>query len=161
MGIIMATTGKARLEVNLPPIPQAVGIARIFVRHQLISLRYADLIEDACVIASELMTNAVNATASDDPRTRGRIRMYLGPHEGRPVLEVWDSCPWMPVFREPDFVAESGRGLHIVRSLAADLGWRRDVDRGGKTVWALLGPAALLRDSGSSDDHGGEDIISP
>jgi hypothetical protein len=82
MGEIMGSTGKTRLEVNLTPIPQAVGIARIFVRHQLISLRYADLVEDACVITSELMTNAVKATASDDPKTRGRIRLYLGPHDG-------------------------------------------------------------------------------
>jgi anti-sigma regulatory factor (Ser/Thr protein kinase) len=90
------------------------------------------------VITSELVTNAVNATASDDPRTQGRIRLCLGPHNGRALLEVWDSCPWMPAFKEPDFVAESGRGLHIVKSLAAGLGWRKDEGE-GKTVWALLG----------------------
>jgi anti-sigma regulatory factor (Ser/Thr protein kinase) len=130
--------GNSRLEVALVPIPQSVSIARIFVRHQLICLHRTDLISDAATIASELVTNAVNATASDDLRRQGRIRMYLGPHEGRPLLEVWDSCPWMPVFREPDFVAESGRGLHIARSLAAGLGWRKE-EGGGKTVWALLG----------------------
>jgi anti-sigma regulatory factor (Ser/Thr protein kinase) len=139
MGASAVVTGNSRLEVTLVPIPQSVSIARIFVRHQLICLGRTDLISDAATIASELVTNAINATASDDPRTQGRIRMYLGPHDGRPLLEVWDSCPWMPAFREPDFVAESGRGLHIVRSLAAGLGWRRDEERGGKTVWALLG----------------------
>jgi anti-sigma regulatory factor (Ser/Thr protein kinase) len=116
-----------------------VAIARVFVRHQLISLRYADLIENACQIVSELVTNAVDATASDDPRAQGRIRLYLGPDQGRPLLEVWDSSPDLPVLREPDFVSESGRGLCLVKSLAVEFGWYETKDKGGKTVWARLG----------------------
>jgi anti-sigma regulatory factor (Ser/Thr protein kinase) len=138
MGAIIAVLGKSRLEVTLVPIPQSVAIARVFVRHQLISLRHADLIENAEQIVSELVANAVRATASDAPETRGRIRVFLGPHHGRPLLEVWDSSPEMPVMREPDFVSESGRGLNIVRSLAAGFGWYDTRDKGGKTVWALL-----------------------
>ncbi|MBC6470340.1 ATP-binding protein [Actinomadura alba] len=115
-----------------------MAIARVFVRHQLISLRHADLIENAGQIVSELVTNAVRATASDVPETRGSIRLFLGPHHGRPLLEVWDSSPEHPVVREPDFVSESGRGLNIVRSLAAEFGWYDTSDKGGKTIWALL-----------------------
>jgi anti-sigma regulatory factor (Ser/Thr protein kinase) len=132
-------TGRTRLEVTLVPIPQSVHIARVFVRHQLLSLRYADLIQDACTITSELVTNAVRATKSSRLQTQGRIELYLGPHRGRLLLEVWDPAPWMPTFEEPDYEAESGRGLHIVRQLAAELGWEEDKERGGKTVWALLG----------------------
>lgn len=138
MGTSAVGSGKTRLEITLVPIPQSVQIARVFVRHQLISLRYADLIEDACLIASELVTNAVRATRSSGLQTQGMIELCLGPHNGRPLLEVWDTAPWMPVFKEPDYEAESGRGLHLVKSLAADLGWREDNERGGKTVWALL-----------------------
>lgn len=129
-------TGKTRLEISLTPLPQAASVARVFVRHQLISLRYADLIEDACQITAELVGNAVKATASDGLRMPGRIRLYLGPNRGRPLLEVWDSSSLMPFLREPDFVSEAGRGLHIVKSLAAEFGWFEN--EGGKTVWALL-----------------------
>ena len=118
------------------PVGHSAGIARVFVRHQLISLGYPELVGNAAQIVSELVTNAVTATASDDPRTRGRIRLHLGLDQGRPLLEVWDSSPRMPVIREPDFAAESGRGLYIVGTLAARFGW---IEReGGKTVWALL-----------------------
>jgi hypothetical protein len=33
---------------------------------------------------------------------------------------------------------ESGRGMLIVASVAADFGWRRREDRPGKIMWVLL-----------------------
>src|SRR3954471_8427927 len=119
MQTVPTKAGKAYLEVTLIPMSQSVGIARVFVRHHLLSLGHRDLVDDATQIVSELVTNAVAATASHDPRTRGRIRMRLGPGRGRPLLEVWDSSPRLPVIREPGFAAESGRGLYIVGMLAA------------------------------------------
>jgi anti-sigma regulatory factor (Ser/Thr protein kinase) len=122
----------------LLPTPHSVAIARTLVRHRLIGFRFADLIDDAQVIVSELVTNAIAATESDDPKTRGHIKMTLLPNIGRPLLEVWDSAPELPVIRAAGPAAESGRGLHIVRRLSADFGWRTNTRRGGKTVWALL-----------------------
>ena len=124
------------MELTLFPIPQSVGIARVFVRHQLISLRYTDLVHDAEQIVSELVANAVAATAAAGDEGDRRVRLFLGPNHGRPLLEVWDPAPGTPVIREPDLVNESGRGLHIVRSLAAEFGWVES--EGGKTIWALL-----------------------
>ena len=118
------------------PVPQAASVARVFVRHQLISLRHADLIDDACQITGELVGNAVNATASAGIATDSHIRLYLGLNGGRPLLQVWDPVPSLPVLKEPDPVSESGRGLHIVGSLSAGFGWYENA--GGKTVWALL-----------------------
>jgi anti-sigma regulatory factor (Ser/Thr protein kinase) len=139
MAITRATAGKTRLEITLIPVPQAAEIARVFVRHQLISLGYADLIDDACVIVSEMVANAVVAVlATGDRATRESIRLRLGPNDGHPLVEVWDSSPEMPVMRELDHLAESGRGLHIIQSLAARFGWCPDEERGGKTIWALL-----------------------
>jgi anti-sigma regulatory factor (Ser/Thr protein kinase) len=106
MGTTLVGTGKMRLEVTLIRVPQSVSIARVFVRHQLTSLRRADLIDDAGQIVSELITNAIAVTASDAPRTQGHIKLYLGPYHGPPLLEVWDSSPLMPVMKEPDFVSE-------------------------------------------------------
>jgi anti-sigma regulatory factor (Ser/Thr protein kinase) len=138
MGTVITTRGKTRLEITLVPVPQAAEIARVFVRHQLICLGCVKLIDDACQIVSEMVSNAVAATATGDRKTQGSIRLYLGPNHGRPLLEVWDSSPEMPVMKKPDFLAESGRGLHIVQSLAAKFGWLKDEERGGKIVWAIL-----------------------
>lgn len=47
-----------------------------------------------------------------------------------------DRSAELPVFREPDYEAERGRGLHIISALAAELGWYHVL--GGKVVWVLL-----------------------
>lgn len=138
MVAIWETTGGNRLEITLIPVPQAAEIARVFVRHKLVCLGYADRIDDACLIVSEMVTNAVRVTATGDRRTQGSIRLRLGAEGGRPLVEVWDSCPALPVLLEPDPLEERGRGLHIIRSLAVRFGWRPEEKGGGKTVWALL-----------------------
>lgn len=130
-------TGEGYL-ATLTPVPQSVGIARMFVRHKLLCMRYADLIDNAETITSELVTNAIKATKTANPMTAGHIRLYLGLVDGRPLLEVWDTAPWLPRFKEPDDETETGRGLHIVKKLAANMGWREDPGRGGKIVWAFL-----------------------
>lgn len=132
------TTGKTVLEVTLVPVPQSAEMARVFVRHHLLGLGYADLVEDACLIVSEMVTNAAVVTATGDPMRQGSICLRLDPNDGRPLVEVWDSSPEMPVMKEPDHLAVTGRGLHIIQSLSARFGWRPDEERGGKTVWALL-----------------------
>ena len=138
MVTIREVIGKIHLLATLVPVPQAAEMARVFVRHRLICLGCAELIDDACQIVSEMVANAVEAITKDDPTARGSIRLYLGLHEGHPLLEVWDSSSEMPVLKEPDYLAESGRGLHIIQSLAAHFGWREDERQGGKIVWALL-----------------------
>jgi two-component sensor histidine kinase len=133
MDAIKATEGRARLEVTLFPVPQSPGLARTFVRHQLISLGYPELVENACVIVSELVTNAIAETPDQE------IRVYLSPNHGRPLIEVWDSSPAYPVMQVRDLHAESGRGLMLTQALAAELGCRRSENgTTGKVVWALL-----------------------
>jgi hypothetical protein len=45
------------------------------------------------------------------------------------------------VVKEPDYFAETGRGLHIIDSLSESWGWTPP-DRAGKSVWAMVsGPA--------------------
>jgi anti-sigma regulatory factor (Ser/Thr protein kinase) len=133
MGVIRAAQGKARLEVTLFPVRQSPGLARTFVRHQLISLGHPELVESACVIVSELVTNAIAETPDSE------IRVYLSPNHGRPLIEVWDSSPEPPVLQVGDLYAESGRGLMLIRALAAEFGyWRSGTGETGKIVWALL-----------------------
>jgi anti-sigma regulatory factor (Ser/Thr protein kinase) len=121
----------ARLRLKVYPVPQSPGIARTFVRHHLISLGHADLVEDGCTIASELVTNAIRETPERE------VLLYLSlKDDGCPVLEVWDSSPVPPVLRPEDPFAINGRGLRIVTALAAECGYR--ILTNGKIIWARL-----------------------
>jgi anti-sigma regulatory factor (Ser/Thr protein kinase) len=117
-------------EIALCPVPKAASQARAFIRHRLTELGFPKLVDDGVLIAVELVTNAVRE-APDGP-----VMLSLRLSAGRPVIEVRDCSPVLPVIRDADFVSETGRGLHIVGALAAELGWRR-VGR-GKVVWAAL-----------------------
>ncbi len=118
------------LEIELRPVPQAPGRARAFVRHHLTELGFPELVDDGVLIAVEIVTNAARE-APDGP-----ILLSLRLSTGRPVIEVRDCSPVLPVIMPADFVSETGRGLHIVGALAARVGWHR-VGR-GKVVWAAL-----------------------
>jgi anti-sigma regulatory factor (Ser/Thr protein kinase) len=118
-------------EIELPPVPQAPGRARAFVRRHLTELGFPKLVDDAMLIAVEIVTNAVREAPA------GPVSLSLRLTAAGPVIEVRDCSPVLPEFKEPDFVSETGRGLHIVGELAAELGWHR-IGR-GKVVWAVLG----------------------
>jgi anti-sigma regulatory factor (Ser/Thr protein kinase) len=119
------------IEVRLESSLRAPGEARRFVARELEALGYPGLVEDARVVVSELVTNSV-ANASGKPvwvdiRRAGK---YV-------VLEVWDCSPEPPVAQEPDFLAEGGRGMHLVDGLGVRFGY--DIFCCGKVVWVLLG----------------------
>lgn len=120
--------------------PESVGMIRGQVRA---ALEFHDLdgyVEDAELIASELVSNAVrHARKSDtDKITVALIRVE------RPsgvALIVVDSSPEPPVKREFTLDDEGGRGLAIVDALAAHWDWRPEGD--GKAVIAILSNEAL------------------
>lgn len=92
------------------------------------------LVDDINTVVTELVTNAWQAGASEllVLMKRGRARDLVD-------IAVWDDAPGVPVKRDPDHIAESGRGLHLVEALAVDWGHERDPGGGpGKTVWARL-----------------------
>lgn len=85
-------------------------------------------------VLTELVTNAWQAGADE-------LLVLLELHRERGLVDVavWDDAPGFPVKREPDFAAESGRGLHLVEALTAAWGFEPDPGGGpGKTVWATL-----------------------
>lgn len=120
----------AEPELSLCPVPKSASAARAYIRRRLTELGLAKLVDDGMLIAVELVTNA----AREAPH--GPIVLSLRLSAGRPTIEVRDCSPVLPVVKDADFVAETGRGLHIVGALAAELGWRR-IGR-GKVVWAIL-----------------------
>jgi hypothetical protein len=96
----------------------------------------ADLADDAVTIASEIVTNAVNAVP---PGTAGLAIVYAI-HAAPPGLRIytWDIGPGHPAPADPDTDAVSGRGLTIVNALAERWGWWPTPASGGKVTWAQL-----------------------
>jgi len=96
--------------------------------------------EDACLIVSELVTNAVLATRA--ARLPDPVRMWvLSDGDGGVLFLVWDATMPPPVGRTVGPDAEHGRGLAIVDAVAACWGSYHVGGRiCGKVVWALTGP---------------------
>ena len=119
------------IEVKLEPTELAPSAARRFVARKLEALGYAELVEDARLMVSELVTNCIRYVPGKplwvDLRRAGK----------HVVLEVWDCSPEPPVEKDPDFLAEGGRGLHVVDELGTRFGY--DILCCGKVTWVVLG----------------------
>jgi anti-sigma regulatory factor (Ser/Thr protein kinase) len=89
----------------------------------------AESIDDAVLVASEVVTNAVEHGA-------GQVRVRLLRRGRRIRIEVQDDSPRPPVLLALGRTAERGRGLHIIAELAERWGSRRTA--AGKIVWAEL-----------------------
>jgi anti-sigma regulatory factor (Ser/Thr protein kinase) len=121
----------AELEIKLVPDLRAPATARAFVRRHLPELGFPGLVDNGTLVAVELVTNAVKYAGGYGP-----IWLSLRLAGGGPLIEVQDCSPLLPEFQEPDYVTESGRGLHVVQALCAAFEWTQ-VDN-GKVIFALL-----------------------
>ena len=122
-----------RFATSLAPDPMSARTARRFLRARLGEAGVADSrIDDAELLVSELVTNAVVHAGSDIA-----LAVNVFPHAVR--VEVEDGSPAHPVdYRAPD-TSTTGRGWDLVRRLADSYGV---VDsRTGKVTWFSLGPA--------------------
>jgi anti-sigma regulatory factor (Ser/Thr protein kinase) len=120
-------------ELTLASLPSAPSYGRLLVQHQLSAWGIAHIIEEAQLVTSELLTNAVQASA--DPAT---IQLRLALAEGTSLLiEVRDGNPAPPVLKAAAGDHEGGRGLMIVDALCARWGYYYPA-RHGKAVWAEL-----------------------
>jgi anti-sigma regulatory factor (Ser/Thr protein kinase) len=113
--------------------PDAVPYARRRTRQALAAWELGDVAEDAELVVSELMTNAVLAML-ELPRA-SQIVLYLAAGPGWLTLLVWDACPELPVRRPHGDDSAGGRGLEIVQALTSRWGSWVPV-HGGKVVWA-------------------------
>jgi hypothetical protein len=114
----------------LPPHPIAAEQARILARLALADWNIHDIIDNALIIAAELVANAVKI---------GDVFHLTLSRQGRTVLiEVWDSSEACPDRRRRSVERVDGRGLLLVEACSKDWGWRLE-ERGGKTVWAIAG----------------------
>jgi anti-sigma regulatory factor (Ser/Thr protein kinase) len=106
---------------------RAPGLARQAIARFLDRSHLGKLTDDAQLLASELVTNAVR-------HGRGPIDMRAYVRDGFLRLEVWDrDADEAPQARDADPDAESGRGMELVEKLSSRWGWRSD--NGRKVVW--------------------------
>ncbi|MFJ5232018.1 ATP-binding protein [Kitasatospora sp. NPDC088391] len=135
---------------TLAPRFEAVRTAREFTRDTLNGWGLGELFDDVALVASELVTNALRhalgqsepsrVPAQSMPQLSAEtlpIRISLVHRAPQVVCAVSDPSSNGPVAREADFVAESGRGLHLVDSFSRSWGWH-PLAGAGKVVWALF-----------------------
>jgi anti-sigma regulatory factor (Ser/Thr protein kinase) len=135
-----------------PPTPRSVVRARRVLLAQLEPWGLSRLADDAALVVSELVTNAV---AHARPPYRNVIATRFERLADGVRIEVHDASERMPVFRggAPDDAA-SGRGLVLADALTEGQWGVRDREGPGKVVWAVLSgarPSQADRPRGARD----------
>lgn len=130
--------------MTLVALPTAVSCARAFATRTLRWWGVTHVTDDALLVVSELVTNAVKATGPRTPHPRWTditadhvlgVQLRLdGPCL---YVEVWDSGHETLAARTPTLDDEGGRGLLLVQTIATRWGTYRP-PVGGKIVWAEL-----------------------
>lgn len=115
----MTSEWPLRDAIEFGPLPGAVPCARLHTRLLLAEWGLTGLIEQAELVVSELITNAV--AASQQLPWISPVRLWLYADTTRVLIAVWDANPRLPARSGADELAESGRGLLLVESLSA--GW--------------------------------------
>ncbi|MDQ1035532.1 anti-sigma regulatory factor (Ser/Thr protein kinase) [Streptomyces sp. V3I8] len=126
---------------GVPPIPASVGLARRNVR-ELLSAWGTDpeACDNAVLVTSELVTNALTHTASKwvvcRLRTDGH-RLHLEVEDQNRGLAI-------PAQRTAGPDDQGGRGLLLVGTLSSDWGVRDTAHGSGRVVWAVLPARPVL-----------------
>jgi anti-sigma regulatory factor (Ser/Thr protein kinase) len=118
-------------EMQLPSTAQAPGAAREFLRAAACATHHARVLDEAELLVSELVTNAVLHGAP--PIT---VRVECDGSDGLHVA-VTDRNPEPAVAREAGPLDESGRGIRLVDVISDRWGVRCRPDE-GKDVWFEL-----------------------
>jgi anti-sigma regulatory factor (Ser/Thr protein kinase) len=131
--------------LRLPALVSSVAGSRLFVRQTCKSWQMRqEQIDDAQLLASELVSNAILASGATEPRSTWSlpyadsqlIGLRLLALDGSLVIEVWDSSPRSPKLIERTDLLEHGRGLQLVDALS--IRWGHYPRIGGKVVWCQL-----------------------
>ena len=131
--------------LELRAVPASVRSARLHARNLLHEWRLGCLADTAELLVSEMITNAVRASAriADQQRETGqapraqRIRLWLTSDRGSVLIQVWDGDHHHPVRQDVGPDAETGRGLLLIEALSTQWGFYVPDGGDGKIVWAL------------------------
>ena len=119
-------------ELVLLAMHASVPRARRFSRSIFIGCDIPHVRDDAEVLVSELVTNAVRHAATDGRTLRLRL-LRVGT---RLRIEVHDPSPSTPRSRHIDLFEETGRGWFLVAAIAERHG--TDLTSSGKSVWCEI-----------------------
>lgn len=113
--------------VDLRVDPQSAGRARRFVAEVLRAWGLDNLVDEATLLTSEVVTNALLHTTSD------RICLRLRRLSDAVRVEVDDASHLLPRPRRVSSLADTGRGVELIQGAARAWGARPTAE--GKTVW--------------------------
>ena len=133
LSAILQAARPAVVSRSLAPHPTAPRAARDLVSRTLLEWRLSQQIPDACLVVSELVSNAMIHAGTD-------IDLTVSEHRGSVRIAVRDHSHDLPV-EQPGRSDDHGRGLAIVAELSSAWGVLPHA-RGGKVVWAVLAAAA-------------------
>jgi hypothetical protein len=127
--------------LSLGPFLGAVPCARLHAKHVLrewgVTGDEADAIE---LVVSELVTNAVQATAMLRDPVPAPVRLRIVRDSAHVLVEVADAVAARPAAGHPEDCDVHGRGLMIVGAVSKEWG-AYGISGGGKVVWARLAAA--------------------
>ncbi|GAA2641529.1 SpoIIE family protein phosphatase [Streptomyces spororaveus] len=126
----------ARAAASFDPLGRSVAAARGFVRDTLHGWGFADIVDDAVVLTSELVTNAVVHAGTRAEvlclRADGGVRVEVA--DRYPERELPLQHPGERPYADPD--RENGRGLMLCAALATR--WGVEYTATHKHVWFRL-----------------------
>jgi anti-sigma regulatory factor (Ser/Thr protein kinase) len=145
------------MEIPLSGSRADVGAGRRFVRDALHGWGLDELAEDAALLTSELITNAVL-------HARTGVDVVVRRVQTRVRIEVRDGSRALPRIQSHSMRSGTGRGLQLVSSLSST--WGAEVVEAGKVVWVELhtgvdvergnrAPTALVVDLDALEAAGG------
>ena len=134
---------------QLDEAPESVTAARRFVRDQLVARGAGKDLDDATLVAAELLANARQHGATP-------VAVSVSGGDGCIRVSVRDASARTPVRPNPSASNMTGRGIQLVEILSAR--WGVSVDERGKVVWAdfgVTGAGATLEPLESVEDSSG------
>jgi anti-sigma regulatory factor (Ser/Thr protein kinase) len=118
-----------RTKHDFEPSAGSVRLVRDFLKATLAAWELCDLDDVACLLSSELASNAVHHAS-----TKYTVSVAFDPPEL--AVEVVDGSYRLPVLSDIHGRGPRGRGIPIVEALAHR--WGVGLSDGGKTVWFTL-----------------------
>jgi CheY-like chemotaxis protein/anti-sigma regulatory factor (Ser/Thr protein kinase) len=115
--------------LDLPQDPAAAGRARELVRGALLEWGLEALVDDALLVVSELVGNAVTHAASS-------CQVSISRASDSVRIEVTDRGEGTPQPQPYDRMAEGGRGLVLIGAMSS--AWGVEHVQDGKKVWAEI-----------------------
>jgi anti-sigma regulatory factor (Ser/Thr protein kinase) len=144
--MLMTSIWAMQSRLELWALPRTVPYARRHARQVLGEWGLDKLSETVELLVSEIITNAIHASAGPAGRRQGEVTaddastllFWLATDGERALIQVWDCCEAKPQRRQSATSAESGRGLLLVEALSDEWGSYVPSGWAGKVVWALV-----------------------